>query len=112
MARKKSRGKKSSPKLLPMNLIQKGIGAGLAGPAEALANNLSGGRLAGNLGAGLVGTILHVTGKKWIKQIGQGIMIKAIGDATEDITGQFLGRFNKSNGSSGSGNGQLPEAMI
>jgi len=88
----KRKGKKSHSrreKIDAMSLLARGFGSGTAGVAGALANKVFP-TVAGNtaeLGAGVGITYF---GKGRVKQVGEGILIKAIGDLVEDHIAPYL----------------------
>ncbi|MBU0959706.1 MAG: hypothetical protein KKB31_07205 [Nanoarchaeota archaeon] len=86
MARRrvKKRGSSKGRMSKTGELFWMGAGAGLSGIAEQGANMLTKGALTGNLGAGVVGLALHKFSKGIPKKMGQGIMVKAIGDLVEN----------------------------
>ena len=101
-SRKKSY-KRYDKKFLTAANIQRGIGAGFAGAAGATVDSMLGGKLGGNLAAGALGIVLSKYTKGIPSKMGQGMVIKAIGDFTEDqIAPMVLGVFDKKTTSSSS----------
>jgi hypothetical protein len=84
MPRKKYRRSGGKRMSKTTELLWMGAGAGVAGGAEALLNTLTKGALTGNIAVGLAGFGLHRYTKGVPKRMGQGLMIKAVGDFVEE----------------------------
>lgn len=93
---------KSSPKWITKNDLFKGVGSGVSGIAEGIANQFLP-MLPTNLGAGVVGLLLSRYTSGIAKQIGKGVVIRQVGELTEENIVPTISGSLKGMGSQGSG---------
>jgi len=92
---KKRKAAKAVKKFITRDNVLRGAGSGFAGLGEAAINQITGGKITGNLATGIGGALLSRYTSGIPKKMGEGMLIKAIGDFTEEnIAPLVLDSFN------------------